>query len=366
MPRPRRVTIIGLGLIGGSIGFALRDGWPKAEITGYDLDPAVMSAALAAGAITRACARASDCCDGADFVFIATPLPVIPEILESISTAIGPKTIVTDVGSTKTSIVAAARELLPPGATFIGGHPMAGSEQGGFESATRTLLKEAVYVLTPTSSTEPEAFQRLHELLTRLGARVMALAPDKHDEVVAAVSHLPHVLAASLVNLVGTVEEGVENRLLFAAGGFRDTTRIAGSNPDLWVEVCLDNREAILDSIDKFQVALEQARDFVAGSDREGLRDVFTSAKEKRLSLSIGEPTPAALRELDVIVSDRPGTISQITMTFGQLGINIEDIRIVHLSGEKGVIKMMVDDDPNLDRAMALLKEYGFDVLIRK
>ncbi len=361
-----RVTIIGLGLIGGSLGLALKQLDPPVEIVGYDIDDETLAAAVAAGAVDRAAESPSDSCADADFIFVATPLNVIPKVLTEIAGSVGPKTVVTDVGSTKQTIVETAREVLPSRVNFIGGHPMAGSDQGGFESATAALFKEAVYVLTPTVSTGSEAFQGLHALLMRLEARVMALSPAKHDEVVAAVSHLPHVLAAALVNHVGTVEEGVENRLLFAAGGFRDTTRIAGSNPDLWVDICLDNRDAIIESIDKFREVLGTARDHIASGDSQGLRGLLASAKERRLSMSIGEAAPAPLRELDVIVSDRPGTISEITRTFGQMGINIEDIRIVHLSGEKGVIKLMVYDDPQFERALQRLREYDFNIVVQK
>ncbi len=366
MPAPLRVAIFGLGLIGGSLGLALKRLDPPPDISGYDVDQLTMAAALAAGAVDRTVEDVRAGCSGADFIFIATPLNVIPEVIKDIAGAVEPKTIVTDVGSTKKTIVETAMEALSAPANFIGGHPMAGSELGGFESATALLFKEAVYVLTPTSMTSPEAFQGLHALLTRLGARVMALSVEKHDEVVAAVSHLPHVLAAALVNHVATVEEGVENRLLFAAGGFRDTTRIAGSNPDLWVDICLDNREAIMVSIDKFLDVLMAARGHIERSDGDGLRTLLASAKERRLSMSIGEATPVSLREVDVVVSDRPGTISEITRTFGQLGLNIEDIRIVHLSGDRGVIKLMVSDDPQFDRALQRLREYDFTVVVKK
>ncbi len=360
-----RVTIIGLGLIGGSLGLALKQLDPPVEVAGYDIDAKTLAAAKAAGAIDTVVESPSDGCVAVDFVFIATPLGVIPKVLAEIAESVEAETVVTDVGSTKQTIIKTAGEVLPADGNFIGGHPMAGSDQGGFESATATLFREAVYVLTPTASTGSEAFQGLHALLTRLEARVMALSPAKHDEVVAAVSHLPHVLAAALVNHVATVDEGVENRLLFAAGGFRDTTRIAGSNPDLWVDICIDNQGAIVESIDSFRKVLSAARDQIAAGDARGLRSLLASAKERRLSMSIGETAPGVMREVDVIVSDRPGAISEITRTFGQMGINIEDIRIVHLSGEKGVIKLMVFDHPQFEKALQCLREYDFNIVVQ-
>lgn len=167
---------------------------------------------------------------------------------------------------------------------------MAGSEQAGLEAATPTLLKGAVYILTPTSHTSPEAFQKLHTLLIKLGARVMALSPGKHDEVVATVSHLPHLTASALVNLA------VDNQLLFAAGGFRDLTRIASGNPLLWVDICLDNKKAIIKSIDRFIADLQEVKSFLADGRRQELLDMLEAAKTRRASMVVGEPAARIYR----------------------------------------------------------------------
>lgn len=365
MGGPSRITVIGVGLIGGSIAMAVKTRWPATVITGFDIDLEVLGTAHLQGVVDIASPTLGEACSGADFIFIATPVSVIPDVLKSLAGRVESQTIITDVGSTKKRIVDAAFTFLSSGTTFIGGHPMAGSEQEGLGAATASLLKEAIYVLTPTSSTSPEAFQKLHSFLTKLGARVMALSPEKHDEVVAAVSHLPHVLAAVLVNLVATVEEGVENRLLFAAGGFRDMTRIAAGNPQLWLEICMDNRQAIVETIDKFIAATNEVRQMLAGADRESLAAALISAKDRRASMSLGQPVAAGYRQFDVPVSDRPGAISRITWTFGQLGINIADVQIVHLSEESGVIKLLVNDDPQVEKALAELKGHGFDIVER-
>ncbi len=364
MDQPGRVSIIGVGLIGGSIGLALKERWPTIQVTGFDASQETLDGALSSGLIDKAASDAADACKEAEFIFIATPVSTIPALLEEIAPAIGPDAIVTDAGSTKATIVKAAERSLSPSTSFIGGHPMAGSDQGGFRSASAGLLNEAVYVLTPTPSTKPEVFQKLHSLLTKLGARVMALGPEKHDEVVAAVSHLPHVLAAALVNLAAAYEEGVENRLFFAAGGFRDTTRIAASNPNLWVDICLDNGKAISASIEKYISSLESAKQLIDEGDREGLVKLLSLAKRRRASMSIGAPSTAIMRDLDILVTDSPGTISKITKTFGQLGINIEDIDIIHLSGDRGVIKLLVNDNPDIEKAVVQLRDHGFDVIL--
>ena len=365
MPEPRRVTIIGIGLIGGSISMAVKAQWPGAQITGCDLDPDVQKEALAQGVIDKVADDMESCCRSADFIFIATPVMVIPKIIESIALVVGEDTIVTDVGSTKSKIVEVAGNVMPATVNFIGGHPLAGSEQAGLRAATGGLLKDAVYILTPTAKTSPEAFQKLHALLTKLGAKVVALSPEKHDEIVAAVSHLPHLTATALVNVVAAVEDGSENRLLFTAGGFRDLTRIASGNPDLWVDICLDNREAIAASIQRLTSTLGDVCQLITEGNRQGLLDVLTLAKNKRASMTLDKPADAVAREFNIPVSDKPGAISQITLTFGELGINIEDIQIVHLGSERGVIKILVNDNPNISKAVAEIKRLGYKVIER-
>ncbi len=366
MQEPHSVTIIGIGLIGGSISMAIKAQWPGVEITGCDLDPDVQKEALAQGVIDKGADSMESCCRGADFIFIATPVMVIPKIIKSIALVVGKDTIVTDVGSTKSKIAQVAGNVMPPTVDFIGGHPLAGSEQAGLKAATGELLKDAVYILTPTDKTSPDAFQKLHALLTKLGARVMALSPEKHDEIVAAVSHLPHLTATSLVNVVAAVEDESENRLFFTAGGFRDMTRIASGNPNLWVDICLDNREAIAASIQRLTSCLSDVRQLITEGNRQGLLDVLTIAKDKRESMSLGKETAAFFREFSIPVSDKPGAISQITLTFGELGINIEDIQIVHLGSDRGVIKLLVNDDHNISKAVAEIKHLGYKVIERR
>ncbi len=362
MTEPQKVTIIGVGLIGGSISLAVKSHWPQVTVTGFDIDSDVQSEALAHGVIDESAVDIESSCAGADFIFIATPVLIVPRVIETIASVVGEETIVTDVGSTKTAIVEIAEKVLPPATNFIGGHPLAGSEQAGLRAATPELLKDSVYVLTPTTRTSPDAFQKLHKLLTNLGARVIALSPKKHDEIVAGVSHLPHLTATALVNVVAAVGEEGENRLLFAAGGFRDLTRIASGNPDLWADICLDNKEAIAVSIDKLTAGLSDIRQVITDGDRDRLIEILATAKDRRASMSSGAAAATVLREFNISVSDKPGIISQITLTFGQLGINIEDIQIVHLGGDSGVVKLLVNDNPRIHKALLELKNSGHKI----
>lgn len=364
---PRRVAIIGLGLIGGSLGLALRAVWPDIHIVGYDTKEQALNTALSKGIIDEASHSLPASCRECDFVFVAAPVSIIPKILREVGPFVEKNTIVSDVGSTKARIVDAARGAMSEGVNFIGGHPMAGSEQEGIRSATASLFKEAIYVLTPTSRTSPEAFQRLHSLITKMGARVMALTPEKHDQVVAAVSHLPHVLASALVNLVSAVDEDVENRLLFAAGSFRDMTRIASSNPRLWADICLDNRESVITSIDQFTKVLNQIKNAIESRDHEELLEILGSAREHRIAMVIGETsTNGDFLVIDILVGDHPGAISQITLAFGQLGINIEDIQIIPLSDDRGIIRLTLGANENMEKAISILKGHGFDIFIGK
>ena len=361
MAEPQKVTVIGVGLIGGSISLAVKSRWPQVTVTGFDIDSDVQSEALSQGVIDEIASDIESSCAGADFVFIATPVLIVPRVIEAIASVVGEETIVTDVGSTKTAIVEIAEKALPPTTNFIGGHPLAGSEQAGLQAATPELLKDSVYVLTPTKRTSPDAFQKLHQLLTNLGAKVIALSPNKHDEIVAGVSHLPHLTATALVNVVAAVEEEGENRLLFAAGGFRDLTRIASGNPELWADICLDNKEAIAVSIDKLTTGLNNIRQVITVGDRDRLLKILATAKDRRASMSSAAAT-TVIREFNISVSDKPGIISQITLTFGQLGINIEDIQIVHLGGDSGVVRLLVNDSPRIHKALSELKNLGHKI----
>ena len=322
--------MIGLGLIGGSVGRGLRDrGW---HVSGVDASPAVEARAAALGAIDAVGWDPS-----ADLTFVASPVRTIAhEVRRALAETTG---IVTDVGSVKASIVA---DVDDP--RYVGGHPMAGSEQLGVEGADPDMFQGAVWVLTPVASTDPDAFAQVDAVVRSLGAEVVALAPDRHDALVAVVSHVPHLTAAALMSIADERAEEHAALLRLAAGGFRDMTRIAAGTPTIWPDICGENREAIVEVIDQLSGELARLRSLVAGSDRDGLLALLERAQAARRSLPSRAVQPEALAEVRVPVLDREGVIAEVATLAAELGVNISDLEIAHSSeGDRGVLILVVD-----------------------
>ena len=329
-----RATIIGTGLIGGSVGMALRArGW---HVSGVDAEPGVAARAVVLGALDT---EGED--PAADLVVVATPVHVAGAIIRRVldDPARRPGTVVTDVGGVKGHLVAGVDHP-----SFIGGHPMAGSEQLGIEGASGELFVGATWVLTPTALTDPEAYARLRNILADLGAAVVALAPAQHDALVAVVSHVPHLTAATLMDLAaGTAEEHAA-LLQLAAGGFRDMTRIAAGRPGIWPDICDDNAEAIVATLDRLIEALGTMRRRVTDGDHDGLLEVLERAAVARRALTDRPSRPDGLQEVRIPVPDRPGVLAEITTLAAELGVNIIDFEIAHsVEGERGVLVLVVD-----------------------
>lgn len=325
--------IVGCGLIGGSIGLALRAaGW---HVSGVDRDPRLAARAVAVGAVDVA---GSD--SRADITFVCTPVSAVPAaVAEALATGPG---VVTDVGSVKRTIVEAVRDP-----RFVGGHPMAGSEQEGVDGADAALFQGSTWVLTPTSSTDPDAFARVRNVVTSLGADVVAVAPDRHDEIVAVVSHVPHLSAAALMVLADDAATQHGTLLRLAAGGFRDMTRIAAGSPDIWPDICADNSVAICAALDELVERLSTLRGVVASGDRGALVELLSRARAARAHLPARAATrPETLTEVRVPVPDRPGVLAEVTTLAGELGVDIFDLEIRHSAeGQRGVVLLVVDAD---------------------
>jgi prephenate dehydrogenase len=328
--RPPRAAFVGSGLIGGSIGMALRArGW---HVTGLDHDHERAARALALGALD---AIGSD--PDAEITFVATPVSSVAAIARQAATPTG---IVTDVGSVKGPIVAAVDHP-----RFVGGHPMAGSEQEGVEGADPELFEGATWVLTPTESTDPDAYARLRSVVSSLGADVLAIPPERHDSLVAVVSHVPHLTAAALMTLAAAGAEEHTALLRLAAGGFRDMTRIAAGHPGIWPDICTENRDAIVAVLDGLLDTLGGLREVVAAGDRDQLLSTLERARHARVNL----PARAAARaeemaEVRVPIPDRVGVVAEVTTLAGDLGVNIEDLEIAHSAeGERGVLLLVID-----------------------
>jgi prephenate dehydrogenase len=362
-------AVIGTGLIGGSIGMALRRlGW---LVSGVDQDPAKAQRALELGAIDRIGMDPS-----AAATFVAVPAGAVADVARtvlseqdakggtgSVATAPGrPKIrVVTDVAGVKEGIVASTGHP-----RFVGGHPMAGSEQEGVEGADPDLFLGATWVLTPGQHTSGEAYSEVQALVRLLGANPVALDPHRHDELVALVSHTPHLTAAALMNLAADEAASDAILLRLAAGGFRDMTRVAAGHPGIWPDVVAENQDAILAALDRLSASLDQLRAVVAGRDRAKLLELLERAREARVNLPTGAPALSQATELRLPVPDRPGVIAEVSTLLGGQGVNIFDLEIAHSAeGDRGVLVLIIDASAE-QAARKALAERDYKVSARR
>jgi prephenate dehydrogenase len=355
-----RVGIVGLGLIGGSIGLGLRKRAGVDRVVGFDVNPQAVAGALECGAIGGAADSLEDAADGVDLVVVATPVDLIPGVLERIASYVAPGAIVTDVGSAKAEVVAAGERCL--GAAFVGGHPMSGSERHGIDAASEVLFDDAWWIVTPTSTTASKAYSTVTSVVASLGARPVALDPSTHDALVARLSHLPQLTASALVDVA--LAAGDREALLgLAGGGFRDVTRIAASNPDLWVAIIRSNHQAVLESLAGLGHRLEAVSSMIARQHWDELRSWLDRSRRARLDVFAkpdfgGEPVG-----LTLMVPDRPGVLAEVTTAAGRLGANIEDLRIVHSTeGGQGRLELVVSGPAKAESLVGALMSLGYRV----
>lgn len=328
----RRANIIGLGLIGGSIALRLRAaGW---WVQGDDVHPQTAATALERGVID-----AVGLDPDATITFVAPP---VSRIAEAVKRALAEtRGVVTDVGSVKSSVVAAVDDP-----RFLGGHPMAGSELDGLDGADPSMFNGAVWVLTPTASTPDMTFAAVAGVVAELGAEVVALSAQRHDEVVAVVSHVPHLAAATLMGLATERAEEHAALLRLAAGGFRDMTRIASGHPAIWLDICADNREAIVAAMDGLIEQLATMRAVVDRGDRSALERMLREAREARANLPVRGVVPGELTEVRIPIPDRPGAAAEVFTLAAELGVNIFSFEVVHSAeGNRGVAVVLVASD---------------------
>jgi len=278
----KRMAVIGVGLIGGSLARVLREKGAVDEIVGIGRGEANLKRGVELGVLDRYSLDPREGVRGADLVFVATPVCTIPAVVAEIAPYLSPGCIVTDGGSVKEFVVNACEPLMPPGTFFVGGHPIAGTEHSGVEASFATLYQGKRCIVTPTGNTDAAALEKVVELWTIAGSAVPLMDPVQHDRVVAAISHLPHMVAYSLVNAVDGYDRFGGDLLSFSAGGFRDFTRIASSDPVMWRDIALTNREAILETMDFFTGYLEKLRDLIEAEDAAGLEWFFLNSKQKR------------------------------------------------------------------------------------
>jgi prephenate dehydrogenase len=292
--RRLKLAVIGVGLVGGSFALALRRAGAAASIAGYDRDVQALERAAALGVIDTACTSASEAARGAELVVVAVPVRAVGPVLHDVALALDAAAVVTDVGSTKGEVVRIARdELRERFPRFVPGHPIAGREASGVDAAVVDLFRSARVVLTPEDATAAEAVELVKSCWEAVGARVATMAAARHDRIFAAVSHLPHLLSFALVSEIASREDGAE-LLGFAAGGFRDFTRIAASSPEMWRDIALQNRAALLEEIDRYGARLAVFRELVEKGDGPGLERLMTEARTARHAWGAGHRRSAS------------------------------------------------------------------------
>jgi prephenate dehydrogenase len=282
MPLIRRLVVIGVGLIGGSLAKVLRLKGEVGEVVGVGRSAANLMRAVETGVIDRYSHNPVAAVEGADMVFLATPVCSIATITAQIAPALAKGCVVTDGGSVKGEIVTACEPLMPPGTFFVGGHPIAGTENSGVDASFATLFEGRRCIITPTQKTDPTALSKVVQMWESAGSLVTIMDVAKHDRVLAAISHLPHMVAYALVNAVGDYNRFDESILQYSAGGFKDFTRIASSDPVMWRDIALMNRESILELMDFFAGYVAELRELVGKGDALGMEEFFSRSKEKR------------------------------------------------------------------------------------
>jgi prephenate dehydrogenase len=354
-----RIAVLGVGLIGGSIGLAARRRL-EANVVGFDLDRTTVDRALEEGAIDTAAGSLDEACEGAEVVFCAAPVAGLAMLARAALETCAPDTVVTDVGSTKRDIVTA----LGSDERFIGGHPLAGAETSGVENARADLFEGARWYLTPKSARSSGLlYDRLQRTVAGLGAKVQAIDPEAHDRLMATISHLPHVVANVLVGQAVAELTRDSERMPEVGPSFRDTTRVAGANPAIWGDIFASNSEAVAEAVEGVAERLRAAAELIRAGERDAVAEWHTGAAADRRRLLETELAGGPLRELRVVVANRPGTIAELALALGEAGVNIEDMALYPAPDmTSGAVSLWVAGDEQARRATVLVRELGHTV----
>lgn len=361
-----KIGFIGLGLIGGSIAKTLKRLYPEKKLYATSGHLSTVTEAYEDHTIENDTQLSLEEIGGCDLIFLCTPVQQNIAYLEQLKPVLKEGAIITDVGSVKSDIHEAAIHLGMEHC-FIGGHPMTGSEKTGYSNATAYLLENAYYIITPTSQSPADKVSELTELVRSLGAITMVLDYKAHDHATATISHLPHIVAASLVNLVQRLDDEKETMKTIAAGGFKDITRIASSSAVMWENICISNREQILEIMDCFSDQLAAIRSQIADSDAGSINGFFQSAKDYRDSITISQSGPIKkVFELYCDLIDEAGGIATIATILASNNLNIKNIGIIHnREFEDGVLHLEMYDGESLQKAVELLRKYHYTVYER-
>jgi prephenate dehydrogenase len=354
-----RLAVVGTGLIGASAGLAaLRAG---SDVVGWDEEPSALEVAAERGSVEPA-ASLAEALHGADVVLVAVPVASLPSVVREVLETAPPGCTVTDVGSTKGSVCAAAGD----DPRFVGGHPICGAETRGPERASADLFEGATWFLTPLAATEPGRYRTAHTLVGALGARPVAIDPEAHDRLVGVTSHLPHALANVLLNQAGAARVDGHDPLATAGGSLRDMTRIAGANPRIWVDIFLENRVALEAALAEHRRRVEQLEAALSAGDAGFLaRWIGEASGNRRRMLETAYADVGQLHSLRVHIPDRPGILAGIFHALGAERINVSDFDLEHLSPERGgTLTILVTGEDHATRAANLLEAQGYGVVL--
>ena len=353
-----RIAVLGVGLIGGSIGLAARRRL-DAEVTGFDPDRELLARAVELEVLDSAADSVGAAIEGAELVFCAAPVTALPGLAAEALDAADADTAVTDVGSVKRDVIAA----LGSESRFVGGHPLAGAETAGVENARADLFEGARWYLTPTARTGGLVYDRVQRAISEIGARPQAIEAETHDRLMATVSHLPHVLANVLVTQAAAALDEEAEHLPEVGPSFRDATRVAGANPSIWGDIFAGNREAVAAEIDGVVARLSEAADLLRSADRDAVGAWHEQAGRRRRELIESEIAGGPLHELRVLVPNRPGIVAELALELGRAGVNIEDMALYPAADmTSGAISLYVAGDDQAERAEKQVRELGHDV----
>lgn len=358
---------IGLGLIGGSIARALRQFYPDSRLLAYEINRESLETAVKDGVIDTPLSSIDESFLACDYIFLCAPVSENNRLLAKIKKYLSPACLLTDVGSVKKDI---HRYIKEAGLSrqFIGGHPMAGSERCGYLNSRALLLQNAYYILTPCAEVPPEDVAAFRGLIASLGAIPLVLSSSVHDYVTAAISHLPHVIAASLVNLIRQADSTDGVMKMIAAGGFKDITRIASSSPSMWQQICLSNGENIAALLDDYIAALEQIKKEIHLSRQDNLYQFFESARAYRDSFTEASSGPIKkVFSLRIDIADEPGALAAIATILALQQISIKNIGITHnREQEDGVLQVEFYEEESIEKASKILRAKGYTVYLRE
>ncbi|MDN5351411.1 MAG: prephenate dehydrogenase [Clostridiales bacterium] len=353
----KRVAVLGMGLMGGSFAAAAKKKIPSVSVIGFDQNPETRKRALEIGAADYMAETPEEAVSAADLTVLAVPIGGFEALFKQIAPHLKPGAIVFDLGSVKGCVTEMSERLLPESVQFLGGHPMTGSEKAGIEAATATLYENAYFFLTPNATTHNDTIEIMIGFVQQLGAFPILIAPGEHDKIAARISHIPHLAAVLLVEMVQESDYAS-----FAGGGFRDTTRIASGNPAMWRDIFMYNRKEMIKGIDLLEERLKAMRSRLIQEDPYAIESALSEAKRMRDDMPFsGSDYMPPLYDIIIDVEDKPGILGELTTLLGEEGINIKEIEILHArESEGGAVRIGLKTKEEQTTALKALEAHHF------